>query len=236
MCVALPCGRGELGRLIHERAHAVVRSPILTGLFPAMILPALIGCYLPTPPAAPVSATARGLPPLFTVPPDVQRLAVLYPKTSDRELMDAYIRLEGAAFQLKAQRPSLRIIERFHLATVLDEQRFQLGGAVSEESAIRLGRLLGVDSVLIYRIEGPTLRERLWARHHEDLPPYTVTSKIIRVESAEVVFHNVVTARVEQSDGWSVASADSQDFQRLGRAALERGIAETVANLRLAFQ
>ncbi len=214
----------------------MARSPTLADLLPGMILFALIGCQTPVPPAAPVPATYGVLPPSFVVPIDVQRLAVLYPKTSNRELMEAYMRLESAEFQLKAQRPSLRIIERFHLATVLGEQRFQLGGAVSEESAIRLGRLLGVDSVLIYRIEGPTLRERLWARHHEDLPPYTVTSKIIRVESAEVVFHNVVTARVEQPDGWGLASADSLDFQRLSRAALERGIAETVANLRLAFQ
>lgn len=172
----------------------------------------------------------------IVVPIDVQRLAILYPQTSNAELRDAYVRLEGATFQLKDQRPSLKIVERFNLPALLTEHRLQLGGAVSEETAIRLGRLLGVDSVLIYRIEGPSLRDRIFARQHSDLPPIIVMSKIIRVESAEIVFHNVVTARVEDQAEWGWSVADSTDFHRFNRAALERGIAQTVHDLRRAFQ
>jgi hypothetical protein len=87
--------------------------------------------------------------------------------------------LEVAAFPLKTFRPDLRIIDRSHMPTIVSEQRYQVSGLVSEESAVRIGRMLGADNVLIYLINGPTLRDRLFARQHQDLPPMTVTSKII---------------------------------------------------------
>ena len=111
--------------------------------------------------------------------------------------------------------------------------RFQLTGAVADSSAIHIGRLLGADSVLIYRIDGPSWRDRMWARQASDLPPILVTSKLIRVESAEVLYHRVIVAQLEESavSGWW----DGQDAQRLSRAALERGIRETVVELGRAF-
>jgi hypothetical protein len=122
------------------------------------------------------------------------------------------------------------------MSTVFSEQRFQVGGLVSDESAVRIGQILGVDSVMIYRIEGPTLRDRFWARQNRDLPPITVTSKIIRVESAEVVYLDVVTARVEETDrsGWSLS--DTVDYQRWSREAFDRGIMQTVVDLERAIQ
>lgn len=173
---------------------------------------------------------------VFAIPPDVQRLAVMYPRGANPEWSSAYSRLEGAAFQLKAHRPTLRIVDRSHMPTVFTEQRFQVGGLVSDESAIRIGQMLGVDSVLIYKIDGPTLRDRFWARQHRDLPPITVTSKIIRVESAEVVYYNVVTAWVEGADGSRWFLSDNVDYQRWSREALDRGIIQTVSDLRRAFQ
>jgi hypothetical protein len=174
--------------------------------------------------------------PALAIPSDVQRMAVLYPRGANSEWSSAYSRLEGAAFQLKAYRPTLRIIDRSNIPTVFTEQRFQTGGLVSDESAVRIGQMLGVDSVLIYRIDGPTLRDRFWARQHQDLPPITVTSKIIRVESAEVVYLNVVTARVDEADGSRWLLSDNVDYQRWSREALDRGIMQTVVDLQRAFQ
>jgi hypothetical protein len=42
--------------------------------------------------------------PAFRASMSIERLAVLYPKTYDRELMEAYSRLEAAVFQLKERR------------------------------------------------------------------------------------------------------------------------------------
>lgn len=175
---------------------------------------------------SPVHSTA---PSSLQVPLTIERLAILYPKTYNRKLMDAYAQLAGAAFQFKASRPWLRIVERFDLPVIHSEQRFQLSGAVSDESAIGVGRLLGVDSILLYNIDGPTVRDRVFARMYGGMPPYTVTSKVIRVESAEVVYHNVVTVPVVHNG--------SDDFlQPLSQVALDRGIAQTIADLQHAFR
>jgi hypothetical protein len=202
---------------------------VVTGF---LVLPLLVGCHSSTPSVAPEEPAL--LIPSPAVPRDVKRLAVFYPKSSNPEWMEAYARLESAAFQLKQQRPDLKIVDRFNLPLLLGEHRLQWTGSVSEDSAIRLGRLLGVDSVLIYRIEGPTTRDRFFARHSSDLPPITVLSKIIKVESAEVVYHNVVSARADEGAGWELS--DSLDVQRVNRTALERGIRQTVNDLRQAFQ
>ena len=175
-------------------------------------------------------------PPMLPIPTNVQRMVVLYPRGEAPEWSSAYRRLEGAAFQLRAFRPNLRIIDRSHIPVIVAEQRFQVGGLVSEESAVRIGQMLGVDSVLIYRIDGPTLRDRFLARTHRDLPPVIITSKIIRVESGEVVYHNVVTARVDETEesGWSLS--DNLDYQRWSREAVDRGVIQTVDDLCHAFE
>jgi hypothetical protein len=95
--------------------------------------------------------------------------------------------------------------------------------------------MLGVDSVLIYRIDGPTLRDRFFARQHRDLPSVTITSKIIRVASGEVVYHNVVTARADEIEGSGWSLSDNVDYLRWSSEALDRGIRQTVDELHRAF-
>lgn len=178
----------------------------------------------------------RATPPVVPIPADVRRMAVLYPRGETPERSSAYGRLEGAAFLLKTFRPTLKIIDRFHIPAIVSEQRYQVSGYVSEESAVRIGRMLGVDSVLIYFIDEPTLRDRFFARQYRDLPPVTVTSKIIRVESGEVVYHSVVTARTDEAEGSGWSLEDRVDYQLWIREALDWGIMQTVADLRRAFE
>jgi hypothetical protein len=122
------------------------------------------------------------------------------------------------------------------MPTIVSEQRFQVGGLVSDESAVRIGQMLGVDSVLIYRIDGPTLRDRFFARQLHDLPPVTISSKIIRVESGEVVYHNVVTAPVNETEGSGWALSDNVDYLRWSCEAVDRGVIQTVDDLCHAFE
>ena len=192
-------------------------------------------CARATPQTTPAFSFSSAHPAL-SIPADVQRMAILYPRGGSPEWSSAYSRLEGAAFQFKALRPNLRIIDRSHIPAIVSEQRFQVGGFVSDESAVRIGQMLGVDSVLIYRIDGPTLRDRVWARRHRDLPPVTVTSKIIRVESAEVAYHNVVTARADEVEGFGWSLSDHVDYHGWSRAAIDRGVMQTVFDLRRAFE
>ena len=172
----------------------------------------------------------------FSVPGDVQRIAVFYPRSSNSDFLEAYQRLEGATFRLKIVRPTLKVVDRFHLLAVITEQRLQNAGAVADDSAVRVGHLLGVDSVLLYSIDGPTLRERLFAHVPSQVRPITVTTKIIRVESAEIVYLNVVTARMDDGERSDWSPSDNWDYQHLSRAALERGIIQTVSDLQRAFE
>jgi hypothetical protein len=174
--------------------------------------------------------------PSLRIPVTVERLAVLYPRTYNRELLDAYARLAGASFQLKEQRPALHIVERFDLPTIRSEQSFQLGGAVSDGTAVGLGRLLGADSVLLYHIEGPALRDRILAKLYGELPPFTVISKIIRVESAEVLYHNVVTAPVAGENNSSLSFVGGSRQNLSFQTALDRGVEQTIADLQHAFR
>jgi hypothetical protein len=164
--------------------------------------------------------------PTFRASISIDRLAVLYPKTYDRDLMEAYSQQEGAVFQLKELRPGLRIVDRFNLGTVLGEQRLEASGLISDEYAVRLGRILGVDGILLYRIEGPSYRDRFFTRHGyagEGTPGFVITSKVIMVETAEIVFHNVVTSRVK---GGALELP----------AALDRGVLQAATDLLHAFR
>ena len=208
------------------------RSPTRLGTVACTAALVLWGCQSQSvgPPAASTFGAIR------TVPVDVQRIAVFYPHSSNPDFTEAYRRLENAAFQLRDRRSTLRIIDRFNLSLLRSEQHFQQAGSVTDDSAVRIGGLLGVDSVLLYSIDGPNVRERLFASRPSQLRPITVTTKIVRVETAEVVYHNVVTARMDEDPSWGWSVADSMDVQQLGREALDRGIRQTVLDLQRAFQ
>jgi hypothetical protein len=151
-------------------------------------------------------------------------------------LRTAYSRLEGGMFGVKGQRPNLRIVDRSELETVLGEQRFQMSGAVSDSSAISAGRLLGVHAVLLFRVDAPTWREKLLTRFSGDLPPVVVRSKVIHVESGEVLFYNMVTVPIE---GWQAESSSSPrtpDMEPAIRTALEKAVTETIVTLQHAFR
>ena len=81
--------------------------------------------------------------PLLPIPTTVQRIVVLYPRGEAPEWSSAYSRLEGAAFQLRAFRPNLRIIDRSHIPALTEHARqpaispFDKGKCRSEHERIQ---------------------------------------------------------------------------------------------------
>ena len=96
--------------------------------------------------------------------------------------------------------------------------------------------MLGVDCVLLYQIDGPSMRDWVLADSHGDLPPFHVKSKIVSVESAEVLYHNAVTSRVDGHDVETPRFYNSESMSSLAREALGRGVERTVHDLRHAFR
>lgn len=219
---------------------------------------------------------SRGtVPPSARIPDSIQRLAVVYPRVVPKSLSEAYHQLESAAFQLKAQRSGLQIVDRIDLPQLRDELILQSSGLISDRTAAPPGRMLGVDGILQYYISYPSTYE-LEHSYETDLMaspsvpkvlgfltvsffvpplaipawlvmqsipeggsvpelseasyPVMVSSKIILVETGEVVFHNVVTARIREvpdaEEGWEV----------LIQSALEQSVHQTVTDLQEAFQ
>jgi len=175
-------------------------------------------------------------PPLPPIPRQVQRLAVLYPQQPDREVAYGYARLEQAVLRLKQRRPWIRVLERRHLAGVTNEQRLQVSGRVADDSAIHVGRLLGADSILVFHIDGPSWRDRLLARMHGTMPPVVVSSKLVQVESGEVLYHDlIIRTPVPGPRGWEDYGSD-REIQPLLQTSLEQSLSDAIANLDEAFR
>jgi hypothetical protein len=166
------------------------------------------------------------------IPASVERLAIVYPHSADPTLAVIYAHLEAQTFLLKVRRPSLRILDRVHLQKVLEEQRFQVSGAVSDDSMARIGHLLGADSILSYRVERPTLHDLLRARFSGQVPPVRVFSKVTLVESGEVVFHHVVTVQPPAPPEEAPFTA----VEPLVQEVLKTGMGRTLLALQRAFQ
>src|SRR5574341_248552 len=172
----------------------------------------------------------------FPVPQHVRRLAVWYPSTSERDAAYGYSRLEQAAFQLKRQRSWIKVVERRNIEPLTDEQRLQLSGRVGDDSAVRVGKWLGADSMVLFRIDVPTWRERLLARFYGKMPPFVVSSKIISLESGEVLYHDIVTAMpVPPSGEWSDYASD-YELQPALRSALDHALSVAIAHLNQSFR
>jgi hypothetical protein len=79
-----------------------------------LMVMAVVGCHsTPSTTMPPVMGTS--LTPAVLIPNTVRRIAVFYPRSAKPEFIEAYHRLEGATFQLKGKRSTLRIIDRFNL-------------------------------------------------------------------------------------------------------------------------
>lgn len=170
------------------------------------------------------------------VPQHVRRLAVWYPRTWEQEVTYGYSRLEQAAFQLKKRRADIKILERRNLEQLTDEQHLQLSGRVGDDSVVRVGRWLGADSLVLFRIDGPTWRDRLLARMHGKMPPFVVSSKIISLESGEVLYHDVVTAApVPHFGEWSDYDSDHQ-LRPAMQAALDQALSAAILHLHQSFR
>lgn len=192
----------------------------------------LSGCQTPPPPV--VTAISPPLGP--AIPSHVRRIAVFYPIANERDVAYGYAKLEQAVLLVKHQRPWVRVVERRHLTAVIHEQRLQLTAQFSDDSAVHVGRMLGADSIVVFHIDGPSWRDRLLARMHGTMPPVVISSKVVEVETGEVLYHDmVIRTPMPGSRGWDAYASDFE-LQPLLRSSLEQSVSEAIVNLIEAFR
>jgi curli biogenesis system outer membrane secretion channel CsgG len=146
------------------------------------------------------------------------------------------MKLEQATFQLKKRRSWIKIVERRSLETVRDEQHLQASGRVADDSAMHVGKWLGADSLVIFRIDRPRWRDRLLARFYEQMAPVVVSSKIISVETGEVLYHDVVQiVPVSPLGKWEHYGSDTE-LQSAVRISLDQAVSLAIAHLDQSFR
>jgi hypothetical protein len=85
---------------------------------------------------------------------------------------------------LRTRHPQLVLVEREDLQPILDEIGFQYTGHLDEETTIRLGRITGADSLLIYRC----------ILQNSSPGSVAFELRLLKVESGTTVFRQMVSA------------------------------------------
>ena len=106
-------------------------------------------------------------------------------------LHQAYDRLESKTWQIISNQGGVQVLERRNLEVVRKEQHLQRLYAMDEESAVRIGRLVGAQGVLIYRIRLPSWRDRFLV--DEEILPITFGGRLLEVETGTVLWSETVT-------------------------------------------
>lgn len=82
----------------------------------------------------------------------------------------------------------IKIVERSRIITILREQGLQYSGAVDISTAVKIGKIIGVDAVFIGNLSQPTvsntanLKDNTWSSY-----TITFTGRIIDVETGEIL-------------------------------------------------
>lgn len=130
--------------------------------------------------------------PVFMPPPIVplpHRLAIVpFTGSADNEINSW---LDLTLNFLRARHRELILVEREDLRTVLHEVGIQYGGQVDDDTTIRVGQLVGADSLLTYRM---VLRE--------DSPSMSASFelRLFRVENGTTVFRQMASASQTSSN------------------------------------
>ena len=106
-------------------------------------------------------------------------------------LNQAYDRLESETWQVLTGQAGILVLERRNLDVVRQEQHRQQLYAMDEQSAVRIGRLVGAKGVMFYQIRLPSWRDRFIVE--EELLPITLGGRLLEVETGTVLWSQTVT-------------------------------------------
>ena len=169
-----------------------------------------------------VSVIPVFMPP--TVSPLPQRLAVLpvAGPTNDRIISWLDLTLNF----LRTRHRELVLVEREDLRKVLDEVGIQYTGRVDEGTTIRVGQLVGADSLLIYRLAISGSGEPLSA---------SFELRLLKVESGITVFRQIASSTNIPSPAETATGRLYESYPIARRLVVEEAAAYGLAALAAAF-
>lgn len=156
------------------------------------------------------------------------RVAILVPRQPDHAVAGAYAKLESRTATLFQTVLGSQVVERADLSSVQAEQAWQYSHAADERSIVSVGKLVGADALVLYRIVTPDLAERLFAEAGDQLSPVTVLAKVVGVETGLVLWTHEVTEPV-RSAGRHLSREGGYDPGV--QQAIDRGVDEMLAAL-----
>jgi hypothetical protein len=179
-----------------------------------------------------IKALARGglqvsVIPVFmppTISPLPQRLAVLpVAGTTDNRVISW---LDLTLNFLRTRHRELVLVEREDLRTVLDEVGIQYTGRADEDTTIRVGKLVGADSLLTYRLAISGSGEPMSA---------SFELRLLKVESGITVFRQIASSTNSPSPAEATTGRFNESYPVVRRLVVEEAAAYGLAALAAAF-
>jgi hypothetical protein len=169
-----------------------------------------------------VSVIPVFMPP--TISPLPQRLAVLplTGTTDDRVISWLDLTLNF----LRTRHRELVLVEREDLRTVLDEVGIQYTGRVDEDTTIRVGKLVGADSLLTYRLTISGTGEPMSA---------SFELRLLTVERGITVFRQIASSTISPSAAEVATGRLYESYPLARRLVVEEAAAYGLAALAAAF-
>jgi hypothetical protein len=160
-----------------------------------------------------------GVIPVFmppTISPLPQRLAVLPVAGTTDDRVTSW----------RTRHRKMVLVEREDLKTVLEEVGIQYTGRVDEETTIRVGKLVGADSLLTYRLALSGPAEPMSA---------SFELRLLHVESGVTVFRQITSATVSSAVAGAVTGRINESSPSARRLVVEEATAYGLAALAAAF-
>jgi hypothetical protein len=169
-----------------------------------------------------VSVIPVFMPP--TISPLPQRLAVLpVAGTTDNRVISW---LDLTLNFLRTRHRALVLVEREDLRTVLDEVGIQYTGRVDEDTTIRVGKLVGADSLLTYRLATSGSGEPMSA---------SFEVRLLHVESGITVFRQIASSTNSPSAAGATTGRFNESYPVARRLVIEEAVAYGLAAMVAAF-
>jgi len=127
---------------------------------------------------------------------------------------------------LRTRHRELVLVEREDLRTVLDEVGIQYTGRVDEDTTIRVGKLVGADSLLTYRLAISGTGEPMSA---------SFELRLLKVERGITVFRQIASSTISPSAAEVATGRLYESYPIVRRLVVEEAAAYGLAALAAAF-